>query len=322
VVTPVYNGEAHLRECIESVLRQTYSNWEYTIVNNCSTDRTLEIATEYAQREPRIRLQNNQTFVRVIENHNIAFRQISPLSKYCKVVAADDWIFPECLEKMVDIAERHPSVAMVGAYQLCGRGVAWDGVPYPSQVVAGRELCREKLLGGPYVFGTATTLMYRADIVRSRHAFFPESNLHGDSEVCYEFLENQDFGFVHQILTFCRVDEGSLTSFSERFNTYLPATLNELLRYGPRYLTSKEMERRLQEQRSEYRKYLGRQVFKRRDPTFWKYHRTKLTELGSPLRFWQLAIATLQVAAEAALNPKATAEHHLLRKKSVAAGSS
>ena len=46
VLTPVYNGEPYLGECIESVLNQTYQNFEYIIVNNCSKDRTLEIARE------------------------------------------------------------------------------------------------------------------------------------------------------------------------------------------------------------------------------------------------------------------------------------
>ena len=41
VVTPVYNGDKYLADCVESVLKQTYQNWEYVIVNNCSTDRTL-----------------------------------------------------------------------------------------------------------------------------------------------------------------------------------------------------------------------------------------------------------------------------------------
>src|SRR5690242_20501129 len=50
VLTPVYNGEAYLAECIESVLAQTYPNFEYIIVNNCSKDRTLEIAQSYAKK--------------------------------------------------------------------------------------------------------------------------------------------------------------------------------------------------------------------------------------------------------------------------------
>src|SRR2546422_11003588 len=93
VVTPVYNGESYLRECIDSVLAQTYSNWDYTIVDNCSSDRTLEIALEYAARDSRIRVHRNEIFVRVNENFNNAVRQISAQSQYCKVVAADDWLF-------------------------------------------------------------------------------------------------------------------------------------------------------------------------------------------------------------------------------------
>ena len=43
IVTPVYNGEKFIAECIQSVLEQTYTNWNYVIVNNCSTDKTLKI---------------------------------------------------------------------------------------------------------------------------------------------------------------------------------------------------------------------------------------------------------------------------------------
>ena len=46
IVTPAYNEEKYLSTCIESVLAQTYSNWDYMIVNNCSADRTLAIAQE------------------------------------------------------------------------------------------------------------------------------------------------------------------------------------------------------------------------------------------------------------------------------------
>ena len=109
IVTPAYNEEKYLSTCIESVLAQTYSNWDYTIVNNCSTDRTLAIAQEYAAKDPRIRVITNNTFIPAIANLNTAFRQISPASKYCKMVLADDWMFPECLERMVAVMEEHPS---------------------------------------------------------------------------------------------------------------------------------------------------------------------------------------------------------------------
>lgn len=59
MLTPVYNGDKHLAECIRSVLAQTYSNFDYWIVNNCSTDRTLEIAEEFADHDSRIRIHNN-----------------------------------------------------------------------------------------------------------------------------------------------------------------------------------------------------------------------------------------------------------------------
>ena len=98
-----------LTECIESVLRQTYGNYEYIIVNNCSTDRSLDIALNYSKSDSRIRAHSNSQFVGVIENHNIAFRLISANSKYCKVVSADDWLFPDCIARMVGVAERiHP----------------------------------------------------------------------------------------------------------------------------------------------------------------------------------------------------------------------
>ncbi len=309
VVTPVYNGESYLRECIESVLAQTYDNWDYTVVNNCSTDRTLEIAQEYAARDARIRIHNNETNVRVQNSYNIALRQISPVSKYCKVVAADDWLFPECLEKMVRLAEEHPSVAIIQAYHLAGNKVTGDGLPYPSTVVPGRDACRIWLLpGSPSIFGAPTNLMYRSDIVRSRHSFYNESNLHADSEVCLEFLEHHDYGFVHQVLMFQRVREGSLSAYSEDVTTYFPRRLYDLLTYGPKYLTEKELEENIREHLKVYYHFLGWQVFKGRDRKFWSLHRGKLASLAHPLSNARLTANAFLYLLDVVLNPKRTAE--------------
>ena len=84
VVTPVYNGGRWLRECIESVLAQSYRNWRYTIVNNRSTDDTLEIAEHYARQDARVRVHNNAEFLPIIDNHNHALALIDADSTYCK----------------------------------------------------------------------------------------------------------------------------------------------------------------------------------------------------------------------------------------------
>jgi glycosyltransferase involved in cell wall biosynthesis len=322
VVTPVYNGERHLRGCIESVLAQTYIHWDYAIVNNKSTDRTIEIAREYAARDPRIRVVDNEAFVRVIENHNNAFRQVSPLSKYCKVVAADDRLLPECLEKMVRLAEENPRVAIVGAYGIDGTKVIWQGVPYPTSVVPGRELCRSWLLGSPYVFGSPTAVLYRSDIVRSRHAFYNAANLHADSEACLEFLESNDFGFVHQVLTFQGAQGDTLSAMSRRIQTYLPRYLYELEKYGPKYLDGEELKERIRSHLHEYYWYLGEQLYMRRGKEFWSFHREKLASLDHPLSRLRLAASAAMVAVDVLLNPKKSlgALVRRLRKRSSSTG--
>ena len=100
VVTPFYNTQDYLAECIESVLRQTYTNFEYILVNNRSTDGSSDIAQQYAARFPdKIRLFHTESFLTQVQNYNFGLSLISPDSKYCKMVQADDWIFPECLQE-------------------------------------------------------------------------------------------------------------------------------------------------------------------------------------------------------------------------------
>jgi glycosyltransferase involved in cell wall biosynthesis len=279
-VTPIYNEAEFLAECIESVLAQTYSNWEYTIVDNCSTDRSVEIARRYAAKDKRIRVTVNSRFVRAVQNFNGALNQISPSSKYCKVLLGDDWIFPECMERLVEVAERHPSVGIVGAFALEGSQVKWTGLPYPNEIISGREICRKHLLENLYVFGTPTTLLYRADLVRANNPFYNEANFNADTEVCFALLRNCDFGFVHQVLTFTRLRPGSLTSVSTSLQTNLPGDLHILSTYGAYYLEPEELESNLRKHVSRYYQYLGRSLMHFRDRKFWNYHKAKLNKCG------------------------------------------
>lgn len=305
VLTPVYNGDKYLVECIESVLAQTYHNWEYCIVNNCSTDRTFEIAQRYAERDRRIRVHNNSEFVGCDENGNIAFRQISAESKYCKMVHADDWLFPECIMRMVELAEANPTVGIVGSYGLRNQRVSWDGLPYPSTVVSGRERGRDHLLGGPYVFGAPTSMLIRADEVRKRPAFFNVANLHTDIEVCLDILRDCDYGFVHQVLTFTREHaEAESTSFHKRFGTGALGWLEHLPRYGRAYLSEEEYEACTKRHWKGYYRFLACYLmFRKKEKGFWEFHRKQLGKLGYSLNYGMLAKAVWLETVELALNP-------------------
>jgi glycosyltransferase involved in cell wall biosynthesis len=313
VLTPVYNGESYLSECIDSVLAQTYHNWEYCIVNNCSTDRTLEIAEAYAKKDSRIRIHNNSDFVGVGQNGNIAFRQIASNSKYCKVVHADDWLFPECLMKMVELAEAHPTVGIVGAYSLVGDRVSWDGLPYASSVISGREISRWTLLGKPYVFGSPTSLLLRSDLVKASESFYDESNSHRDSEACLRILKSWDFGFVHQVLTYIRIREADGRTYSQQYNTYLPNNIDRLLKFGPAVLSQEELSARLKYYWIKYYDYLAASVFRLRKKEFWAFHREKMKSMGHALSLPRLAMAVCSQAIDYLLNPKQTIEG-LLKK--------
>jgi glycosyltransferase involved in cell wall biosynthesis len=320
VVTPVYNGEAYLAECIESVLKQTYSNWEYTIVDNCSKDGTRAIAEKYAQLDKRIKVHANETFLDIIANHNKAFSLISPQSKYCKQVSGDDWIFPECLAQMVAVAEAHPSVGILGSNQLSGGGDHWYlrtfGLPYGTNAFSGREIGRKQLLGKLNVVGNPTSNMYRADLVRRTDAFFPNKSAEADVSAIYNCLRDCDFGFVHQVISYERVHPGQITATSKGLNAYLGSKLSDLANYGSFYLTSAEIAKRTGELLSEYYKFLAVAAVNFRGQEFWKYHEKRLQDVGHPLDRIRLTGAVCAKLTDLFLNPKETVGRIARRCKS------
>lgn len=308
VVTPVYNGEKFLVECIESVLAQTYKNWEYVIVNNCSTDHSLEIAQNYAEKNAQIRIHNNSEFLSALDSQNHALRQISPKSKYCKVVHADDWLFPECLMQMVKIAETDPSVGIVGSYVLSDVQVICDELPYTSTVVPGREICRLNILGsGHSIFGSPTSLLIRSDIIQNYKPFYISSYYYADQEACYEVLQECNFGFVHQVLTYTRIHHDQVSAVGQKFS-WFPGKVHMLKKYGPIYLTREEYEKLFRQKMNDYYRYLAKGVFLQREREFWQYHRNVFIEIGVPLSLYKLSKTSILELIDSLLNPKMTVE--------------
>jgi glycosyltransferase involved in cell wall biosynthesis len=296
VVTPFYNTAAYLAEAIESVLAQTFGDFELVLRDNASTDGSRDIATQYAAKDKRIKLHRGETLVPQVPNYNAAMRLIDASSRWVKVVQADDLVYPHCLEEMVALGEAHPNVGLVGSYFHHGN-VQPERMPHVATVLSGRDARRKQLLERVFLFGSPTTTLVRADIVRSRNPFYTEGRMHEDTEVCFEILRTHDFGFVPQVASYIRLDNQSIMGSADSFAPGLLDRLINIRTYGREFLDEDEYRRVLADHERDYRNLLGRAWLLRREKKFWDYHRRGLATIGDTIDRTMLA----RGAAEAVL---------------------
>jgi glycosyltransferase involved in cell wall biosynthesis len=303
VVTPFYNTAEYLGECIESVLAQSHGDFEYILVDNHSDDGSAEIAAEYAARDRRIRIVSPPTFLDQLPNYNFGLRQIAPDTDYCKIVQADDSIFPHCLADMVALAEAHPSIGVVSAYRLFGTEVQPQRLDHRRTFFTGRDACRLALKDSVYCFGSQTTVLLRADLVRRRDPFFTEGSLFADTEACFDLLSDHDFGFAHQILSFTRTENDSLWQRMGSYNPWLLARRNLLAQYGERFLDAAEFDEAWRRREGHYYAFLAEARLEGRDEAFWSFHRRGLATVGDTIDEKKLRLAVMRAAVRIMLSP-------------------
>ena len=117
---PVYNGEQYIRESIECILAQTYTDLELILVDNASTDSTRHICEEYVKRDRRVRYFRQERNVGLARNSNRAFELAT--GEYFKWTTHDDLHGPDFLARCVEVLDRDPSVVL-----CCTAGALIDG---------------------------------------------------------------------------------------------------------------------------------------------------------------------------------------------------
>lgn len=113
VVMPVYNGEKYIKESIESVLKQTFQDFELIIVNDASTDRTREIIDEYAQKDARIKIINNETNQKLPHSLNIGFEACK--GEYYTWTSDDNIYYEDAFKVMFNLLKTKPHIDFVFA---------------------------------------------------------------------------------------------------------------------------------------------------------------------------------------------------------------
>lgn len=159
VIMPAYNEELYIGEAIDSVLNQTYSNFELFVVNDGSTDRTAEIVRNY--RDPRVRLINNPENIGLPRSRNVALDQVQ--TEFVALLDADDISLPHRLKRQVEIFEKSPDLALLGgnAYVIDKYG---EKLGEPIRKWSGRDTVRTRLFF--YNAFINSTAMFRTQVYR------------------------------------------------------------------------------------------------------------------------------------------------------------
>lgn len=120
VIMPAYNVEQYISDAIESILKQTYKNFELLVVDDASTDKTNSIIQSFRKKDNRIVVVRNKRNIGVTKSLNKALKLAH--GKYIVRMDADDWSYPERLKLQIQLMEYHPNVVVSGSYiEVCDR---------------------------------------------------------------------------------------------------------------------------------------------------------------------------------------------------------
>jgi hypothetical protein len=163
VLMTSYNREDYIAESIESVLGQTYTDFELIVCDDASRDRTAEIAHCFARRDPRVRVVVNERNLGDYPNRNHAATFVR--GRYMKFHDSDDVMYPHCLDLMVSALDAEPRADFaLSAHR------AWLGGPSPMLLTPSLAYEREFLGTGLFHLGPACAL-FRSAFFRARGGF-------------------------------------------------------------------------------------------------------------------------------------------------------
>lgn len=186
VIVPVYNVEKYIDKCIESILCQTWKDFELILVNDGSTDASGEICSQFAKKDRRIRVFEQQN-KGLSGARNTGTKQAK--GEYLTYIDSDDFIHPEYLEVLYKTAVDNQTEVAACAYQNCleGEGFGWkkEKVEQPT-ICTGREAVFRIVRDNSRQMIVAWGKIYHADL--KEMLIYPEGKVHEDEFVTYKVL--------------------------------------------------------------------------------------------------------------------------------------
>lgn len=204
VVIPTYNGEKYIKKAVESVQNQTYQNMEIIIVNDSSSDNTLEILLGLSREDPRVIIETNETNLGFVRSLNKGVENAR--GKYIARLDDDDvWFNPRKTEKQVEFLEKNEDYVLVGGgmIKVDSNNREFGRYLFPEQ---DRDIRRAILVDNLFVH---STVIFRKDAWEKAGKY------------------NDKFGFFADLDLWLKLGRlGKFYSFQEYFVYYLDKELS------------------------------------------------------------------------------------------------
>jgi len=207
VIMPVYNGERYLREAIDSILDQTFSDFEFIIINDCSTDSTEDIIKSYS--DDRIKYLKNKKNLGVAETLNRGLDIAE--GEYIARMDADDISLPKRFEKQIEFMDKHQEIAVCG----CEVKLFNDSIDEKAYTVFGPESMKINLLFASCL--AHPSVMMRRGVIEAEHYRYDGSfDKIEDYELWTRIVMKHNIDNVHGVLLNYRIHGSQVT------NNYTP----------------------------------------------------------------------------------------------------
>lgn len=217
VIMPVYNTGRYLKECLDSLINQTLKEIEIICVNDASTDNSYEVLMEYAQKDDRIKIINNEINAGQSVCRNTAMNYIN--GKYTVFMDSDDKIELDAYEKLYDFAEKYnDDIVVYDALRFNNYGKVWPSILH-SKAISGEIVYNSSILEHKeLVYDTLSWDKFiKSDFLKELNPKFIEGLLYQDIPFSMElFLNAKSIGIYPEPKYYWRVRGGSVTNKIDR----------------------------------------------------------------------------------------------------------
>ncbi|MHB1938631.1 MAG: glycosyltransferase family 2 protein [Acidobacteriaceae bacterium] len=211
VCVPVYNAEEYIRQALESVLVQTFQDYEIVIVDNCSTDATVSVIKDATKRAAgNVRFYRNDRNIGLVANMNKCLEYAR--GDYVKFLCADDLLLPGCIEAMASVLDHQQSATLVGCTRTTidenGRNLGSKRYPAHGTAIDGHEVITRCLFGGNFIGEPSAVMFRRRQAIGGFDEGMPQLS---DLDMWFRLLEQGDFVVLKQPLCAVRLHTAQVT---------------------------------------------------------------------------------------------------------------